>query len=143
MIKAFLDTSVILDALRGGRAAGLLAPDLSARISYVTNPIVLQELLLTAERTEPITEKLDEVLDRSVKVEPLPSSLLEGRHRERLTRLRNSAAHSNDLLLMSSADAAHCDYLITFDQDLLTAARGETFRTVTPDEFLQTIGAAA
>ena len=119
--KVFLDTSVILDLLRGDpTAAELLSDDSLAKYTYVTSPIVLQELLLVGARAG---RHMDlSAVEPHISILPLEYIRDSRALQDRVRRLRNRIVHSNDALIVASADAAGCDYLVTMDRDLIAGA---------------------
>ena len=51
-LLAFLDTGVIIDYLRGDRTAvQLFSAEAEGRVQFAINPVVAQELLLSADAT--------------------------------------------------------------------------------------------
>lgn len=112
----------------------IFADDVLAKVTYVVGPIVLQELLLACERRS--LEAPLQALEKFVEIVPLDASLFDEKSLQRIRRLRNLAVHSNDILVMSSAGAAGCDYLVTWDRDIIAASADESFRAITPEDFL-------
>jgi len=53
---------------------------------------------------------------------------------DRAQSLRNTAVHTNDLLVLGSAKDA--DYLLTYDRTLMGLASQEHIHAITPDDFL-------
>jgi predicted nucleic acid-binding protein len=97
----FLDTNVIIGYLRGEPAASqLFSTETAGRIRFAVNPIVLQELLLAAEAAgQPKLENLREHL-RVLPVDFAKAEALLPNARA----IRNHFAHSNDILILSSAE---------------------------------------
>jgi predicted nucleic acid-binding protein len=130
---AFLDTNVIVAMFQGKRpASDLLSEKVLRRLRFAVNGIVLQELFHLAEvgRHPELLEKLEghwEVLPVDA---ARVSELLQ-----RAQTLRNRAAHSNDLLLASSAEK--CDFLVTYDKALAAILQERPLRVVTPEELLE------
>ena len=133
----FLDTNVIIGYLRGdSSAAQLFSAEADGRIRFAVNPIVLQELLLAADAAgRPEFERIRDHL-RVLPVDIAKAEALLPRVRD----LRNRLAHSNDILILSSADA--CDFLVTSDvllKDLVLAGKPQV---VTPEELVTHLRAA-
>lgn len=132
--RAFLDTSVVIRVLFEHQPPDIFAEDVLAKVTYVVAPIVLQELLLAAERRSLATPL--RTLEKVVEIVPVDSSMFDEASLKRIRRLRNLAVHSNDILVMSSAGASKCQFLLTWDKDILAASGDEPFTAITPDEFL-------
>lgn len=134
---AFLDTNVIVAYLEGKEPSARLFDDqVLHKVRLATNPIVLQEILTLAHvREDP--EQLRQIRQR---LEILPvnferaESLLP-----HVTALRNRLAHSNDILIMSSA--VTCDFLVTYDLAFRGAEVSGRPQILTPEEFFALIGA--
>jgi predicted nucleic acid-binding protein len=132
----FVDTNVIIDYLRGEPAARrLFSAEAHGRASFVINPIVLQELLLA---TDAATHKFERIRDH-LRVLPLDFGKAEALL-TRLRTLRNRVAHSNDFLIMSSAD--ECDFLVTRDERLKDLVTNDKPQVVTPEELVIRLRAA-
>ncbi len=133
----FLDSSVILAYLQGdSSAAQLFSAEAQGRIRFAVNSIVLQELILTADLgRHPEFERIREHL----RVLPINFSkaeaLIPG-----IRNLRNRIVHSNDILILSSAD--ECDFLVTNDRLLMSMAGNEKPRILTPEELAAQLRAA-
>jgi predicted nucleic acid-binding protein len=123
----FLDTNVIIGYLRGDRpAAKLFSAEAAGRIRFAVNAIVLQELLLAADAAgRPEFERIRDHL----RVLPVDFARAEALL-PRVRALRNRLAHSNDLLILSSA--GQCDFLVTSDADFKSLVTEEKPRVVTP-----------
>lgn len=134
----FLDTNVLASYLRGDTAiVHLFDREILDRIRLAINAIVLQELLFLAEvRNHP--EIVDQIQE---KVTILDFDLVKlGEYWQRAGYIRNILAHSNDVLILSSA--ANCDYLVTYDQQLKKASSylsNSKPMAVTPEELLAVI----
>ncbi|HYL75852.1 MAG TPA: PIN domain-containing protein [Bryobacteraceae bacterium] len=130
----FLDTNVIIGYLHGEPLASqLFSAEASGRIRFAVNPIVLQELLLASDATG--RPEFEQIRDH-LRVLPVDFAKAEALVRA----LRNRAAHSNDILILSSAD--ECDFFVTRDVDfkrLVTAAKPQV---VTPEELVAHLRAA-
>ncbi len=129
----FLDTSVINEYLRGETwAVQLFLIESRHGIQFAVNPIVLQELLLTADpATAP---ELHRILD---KILILPVELRRAESMVSRSRALNSrSAHANDVLILSSAEK--CDYFATNDarQREIFAAVGGAPQVVTARELV-------
>src|ERR1700722_5060098 len=107
-LKVFLDTNVLIAALQGNRSANeLFEPGSGAAASYVIDSVVLQELLLAAQRTGGDLEKIIEhvhVLDTEA---PLSAENIAEIH-----AARNRFVHTNELLILGAA--RDCDILLTY-----------------------------
>jgi predicted nucleic acid-binding protein len=133
----FLDTNVILAYLQGdASAAELFEAEADGRICFAVNAIVLQELLLASDvagwpEFEHIREHLRILpLDFSKAEALLPS----------LRALRNQIVHSNDVLILSSAE--QCDFLVTKDAHLKNVPAFEKPKVLTPEELATQLRAA-
>jgi predicted nucleic acid-binding protein len=137
-IKVFLDTNVLIKMLSGRKELlQLLSKEVLSKVTYVTSPIAFQELLLFAERA---TEKMDwGVLQEHVKLLPIDSEKVDSVLKDRLRMFRNLAIHSNDILLVGTAESARCDYLLTYDQDLIRVVDKRILVAVTPETFLTSL----
>jgi predicted nucleic acid-binding protein len=132
----FLDTNVIIGYLRGDIAAGqLFSAEAAGRIRVAVNAIVLQELLLTEAAAQPEFEQIRDHL----RVLPLDFAKAEALL-PRVRALRNRLAHSNDILILSSAH--ECDFLVTRDADFKNLAAADKPRVVTPEELVNFLRAA-
>jgi predicted nucleic acid-binding protein len=133
----FLDTNVILAFLQGDSAAAeLFSAEGQGRIRFAVNPIVLQELLLTADLAgKPDFERIRDHL----RVLPVDFSKAEALL-PTIRDLRNRVAHSNDVLILSSA--AECDFLVTKDSHLKSVGRTGRPTILTPEEFAIQLRAA-
>jgi predicted nucleic acid-binding protein len=132
----FLDTNVIVDYLRGEPAVlQLFSAEADGRARFAVNPIVLQELLLAADASAPGFEGIREHL-RVLPVDLAKAEALLTRIRD----VRNRVAHSNDFLILSSAD--ECDFLVTRDQLLKNLVTTEKPQVVTPEELVTRLRAA-
>jgi predicted nucleic acid-binding protein len=133
----FLDTNVILGYLRGEpSAAELFSAEAEGRIRFAVNPIVLQDLLLCDDvASQPEFEKIRSHL----RVLPVDIAKAEA-FLPRVRALRNRLAHSNDLLILSSAE--ECDFLVTRDALLKTLVTSDKPQVVTPEELVTQLQAA-
>jgi predicted nucleic acid-binding protein len=133
----FLDTNVIIGYLRGEAAAvQLFHAESRGRIRFAVNPIVLQELLLATDAAErPEFERIRDHL----RVLPVDVAKAEALLRQVRT-LRNRLAHSNDILILSSAD--ECDFLVTGDVLRMQLGTASKPQVVTPEELVTHLRAA-
>ncbi len=133
----FLDTSVILAYLEGDSSvAELFSAEANGRICFAVNPIVLQELLLSADLAgRPEFDRIREHL----RILPVDLSKAEALI-PTLRSLGNGVANSNDLLIVSSAE--ECDFLVTTDAFLKRLVTAEKPRIVTPEELTTHLRAA-
>jgi predicted nucleic acid-binding protein len=133
---AFVDTSVIAAFLRRDPAAVRMF-DLAGQVSFVVDPVVLQEALTLpqVQASPKLLDRLRERLDFKV----LPLDVERGQAiLERARQLRNAIAHSSDALIVGSA--SQCDYLVTYDRDLRGLIEGDRPLIVTPEELATEIG---
>lgn len=135
-LRVFLDTNVLLSAIRGDEwSRRLFTREVASYATYVINPVVLQELLLASAASEngadleQITKDFELV---SADVLANPDVLAYVR------QLRNRAVHTNDLLILGSARG--CDVLVTQDKELLTLGDAAEVATATPEQFLTGLG---
>jgi hypothetical protein len=97
---------------------------------------VFQELLLAANGVG--RPEFQQILDH-LRVLPLDLAKAEALI-PRARALRNRVAHSNDLLILSSAD--ECDFLVTSDMDFKSLVTAEKPQVVTPEELVAHLRAA-
>lgn len=133
----FLDTGVITAYLRGERSAvQIFAAEATGQIRFAINPIVLQELLLAADSAaQPEFEQIRDHLDVLPVDYAKAKALLP-----RVRALRNRLAHSNEILILSSA--SECDFLVTGDAVLKTLGTAQKPQVVTPEELVTYLRAA-
>ena len=133
----FVDTNVIVGYLQGDPpAVQLFCAEAEGRIRFAINPIVLQELLLAADTAGlPEFERIRDHL-RVLPVDFAKAEALVPRVRA----LRNRLAHSNDILILSSAD--ECDFLVTRDALLKNLVPAGKPQVVTPEELVVQLLAA-
>lgn len=131
----FLDTNVVASYLRGEPSSShLFSSEIIEKVHLAINPIVLQELFFLAE-TRKHPEILDEI-QQEVRLLPLNFEKVE-EYLKQAANLRNRIAHSNDVLILSSA--AGCDYLVTYDQALkktLSSLSTSKPQVVTPEQLI-------
>lgn len=137
----FLDTNAIVGYLRGERTAlQLFSAEAEGRIRFAVNPIVLQELLLAADAgSNPEFKHIFEHIRDHLRVLPVSYENAE-RLLEELRALRNRIAHSNDILILSSAK--DCDFLVTQDAEMRKLATSGKPQVVTPEELVTELRAA-
>ena len=133
----YLDSSEILAYLQGDSSAEeLFSAEAQGRIRFAVNPIVLQELLLSADLgRNPEFERIREHL----RVVPIDFSKAEALL-PTLRHLQNRIVHSNDVLILSSAE--ECDFLVTRDLHFMSMAREQKLKILTPEEFATHLRAA-
>ncbi|MBW4622859.1 MAG: PIN domain-containing protein [Cyanosarcina radialis HA8281-LM2] len=131
----FLDTDVVASYLRGELSSShLFSSDIIDKVHLAINPIVLQELFFLSE-TRQHPERLDEI-QQEVSLLPLNLEKAE-EYLKQAANLRNRIAHSNDVLILSSA--SDCDYLVTYDRALkntLSSLSTSKPQVVTPEELI-------
>lgn len=131
----FLDTNVLASYLRGEPPSSyLFTNEILEKVHLAINPIVLQELFFLAE-TRKHPEIFDEI-QKGVRLLPLNFEKAE-EYLKNAANLRNRIAHSNDVLILSSA--ANCDYLVTYDQALkktLNSLSTNKPQVVTPEQLI-------
>lgn len=138
-MRVFLDTSVLLQYLKGKRELEkLFTPEMKEKVDFLVNGVVLQEVILSgAVRKAP--KKMDFLMEH---VEILHAGLLKSPAIvEHLEEFRKRRAHVNDLMVLDSTN--ECDLLLTYDerrQDLGDLARVEH---ETPEEFLHDLQLAS
>ena len=131
----FLDTNVVASYFRGEpHSSQLFSDEMIGKVRLAIDPIVLQELFFLDEtRVHP--EVLDEI-QQEVRLLPLNLKKAEEYLKPALN-LRNRVAHSNDVLILSSA--SDCDYFVTYDQALentLTSLPSKKPKAVTPEQLI-------
>jgi predicted nucleic acid-binding protein len=114
----------------------LFSAEASGRIRFAVNPIVLQEILLAADAAG--RPEFQHSRDH-LRVLPVDFAKAEALL-PRVRSLRNRLAHSNDILILSSAD--EYDFLVTSDVDFKSLATAEKPRVVTPEELVAHLRAA-
>jgi len=132
--RVFLDTNVLLTYLRDGTPESLFAPATLERVTYVINPVVLQELLLASAKHESYSKW--QSLAGQFEVTAIDASLFDSDAVKRLLTLRNRAVHSSDFLIMASAATNDCEYLLSYDHAILYANAETPYSTMTPDDFV-------
>jgi predicted nucleic acid-binding protein len=126
----FLDTNVILGYIRGEQSeTKLVSAEAAGLIHLVVNPIVLQELLLADATGLPAFEQIKDHLQ----VLPLDIDEVEALQAAARAR-RYHTAHTNDLLILSSAEG--CDFLVTRDEFFWSLAAPGNLQIVTPEELI-------
>jgi predicted nucleic acid-binding protein len=133
----FLDTNVIIRYLGGDPStAKLFSAEATGQICLAINPIVLQELLLAADAAQ--RPEFQQIRDH-LRVLPVDFAKAEALL-PRIRSLRNRLVHSNDILILSSAD--ECDFLVTSDAEFKNLVTAEKPQVVTPEEFVTHLRAA-
>jgi predicted nucleic acid-binding protein len=133
----FVDTNVILGYIQGDPAATqLFSVEAEGRIRFAVNGIVLQEILLTKDAAG--GPEFQNVIDH-LRVLPIDMAKAEALV-PRAQALRNRMPHSNDLLILSSAD--ECDFLVTSDVRLKDLVAADKPQIVTPEELVAQLKAA-
>jgi predicted nucleic acid-binding protein len=133
---AFLDTSVVIRMLKGEQpSASLLDDAVKTKARLAVNPVVLLQALALPEavKNPALLNQLQEQLtvlpvDYSRSAEVLESN----------ASLRQYLHHSNDVLILGNA--LDCDYLLTYDCNLVHAATDRRLNIVTPEQFLDALG---
>lgn len=134
-ILAFLDTNIFAYLFRNEKRLNrLFEKDVLEKVKYVVNPIVIQELFLAGDSFAPKDEleKLTEQFE-VIPVDIIRSEILL----KKVRNLRNRVAHSNDLLILGSAQ--NCDYLISYDKALTQFGKELEIPILTPEEFLNEV----
>ncbi len=104
---------------------------MQSRIHYVVNTVVLQEIFLLAEE-EGRKIIADLVKDEKILIIDIDLDKADDA-KNRLLQLRNHIAHSNDVLILASAE--NCDYLVTEDKSL-TKIPGTTPEVLSTEQFV-------
>jgi len=137
-IRAFLDTNVLLEYLRGKpELQTLFTPQVEERVSFAVNPVVLQELMLAGGAAE---RNIDFATIAS-HLQVLADAFTSPETVERLRHARNYAAHANDLMILASS--RHCDVLLTYDRKLRELGKSAEVEAETPEEFLEDLQLAS
>lgn len=133
-LKVFLDTNVLLAALRGDESVNaLFGPEPESAASYIIDSVVLQEVLLAAQGAgDDLGEiiKHVHVLDTEAPLSPEVAA--------EIRVVRNRFVHANELIILGAARS--CDILVTYDQDLLSIGDEVGVTTKTPEGFLAELG---
>ncbi|HEV1284058.1 MAG TPA: PIN domain-containing protein [Bryobacteraceae bacterium] len=133
----FLDTNAIIEYLRGDPAAAqLFSAEANGRIRLAINSIVLQELLLAPDVAG--RPDFERIIDH-LRILPMDLEKAEAML-PRVRALRNRLAHTNDILILSSAD--ECDFLVTRDTHLKNFVAAGKPQVVTPEELAGRLRAA-
>ena len=80
--RVFLDTNVLLNYLQHGTPEALLDPTTLENVTYVVNPVVLQELLLTSEHIKSTVDW--QLLVKDFEVDAIDGSIFENADVKRL-----------------------------------------------------------
>lgn len=139
-IRAFLDTDVLLEYIRGkSELRHLFSEEVRERAAFAINAIVLQELLLARDNTAGGLDLTTVV--PYLEVVGAGVDLASPETQAELRELRSRVMHANDVLIL--AGARSCDVLLTYDSDLLEVGNGAAVRSETPEAFLEELGNAA
>lgn len=137
--RVFLDTNVFVELLSGrGELLKLFSDDVLNKVAYVTSPVVFQELFFAAGRTG--KEVSLEGIERHIEIIPVDITKLSSAFKQEVRKFRNLAVHSNDVLIISTADEAKCDYLLTYDKAIIQASEKRTYKAITPEDLLRILG---
>jgi len=138
-IRAFLDTNVLLEYLRGKpELQALFTPQVEERVTFAVNPVVLQELMLAsgaAERHIDFATIASHLQVLAAEAFTSPETV------DRLRQARNYAAHANDLMILASS--RHCDVLLTYERKLRELGKSAEVEAETPEEFLEDLQLAS
>jgi predicted nucleic acid-binding protein len=138
-LKAFLDTSVLMRLLSGHEELLKLFSDkVLSKVTYVTSPVVFQELILVAARLDKSLNFED--IEKYVEIIGFDFTKSTSDFKKEIQKLRNMVVHSNDALIISIANEAKCDYLLTYDMLLTRASENRNYKAVTPEEFIRILG---
>ena len=138
-IRAFLDTNVLLEYLRGKpELQSLFTPAVEQRVSFAVNPVVLQELMLASGATE---RNIDLATIASHLEVLTAEAFTTSEAVQRLRQARNLVAHANDLMILASS--RHCDVLLTYDRELRELGETAEIEAETPEEFLEDLQLAS
>jgi predicted nucleic acid-binding protein len=138
-IRAFLDTDVLLRYYQGDRDIAKLFEDKALeKTRYSISPIVIQELLLSLDKSKMEQIDLDR-LSHLVEIISNEDMIDETNRSTELEFLRSTKTklHVNDYLNLFAARRNHCDFFVTDDAELLLIEKIQMLRFVTPDTFLQ------
>lgn len=138
---AFLDTNTIASFLQhSGAAAHLFDDYITKRVQFAISPVILQELMILINsrlRTIDENEFTKFASNNNITIIQPKFSNNESIIKQ-LNVLRNISAHSNDVLIASSA--LECDYLVTEDVELRKLIEGRDRPIVaTPDQFIEAV----
>jgi len=138
----FLDTNILMHCLTGDSQILLLFEDLLKRkFQYITNAIVVQELLHTIEFTQAKRKSISGDLSKLLtKVKVVDFGDVEIKYPSKLSADNKPLQlHVNDLLNINSA-IKKCDYFITFDKALNALGTVERTKIVSPSKFFKLEG---
>lgn len=134
---AFLDSNVILAYLQGEPpSAQLFDEEVRKKVQFASNDIVLQEILFSFQAVRERPE-LVQILRDQLTILPVDVNLAESLL-PRARALRNQLAHSNDILIASSA--ASCDFLVTYDIALQELEKDGRPEVLTPEQLVVRLG---
>ncbi len=135
MIRAVLDTNVILSAvLFGGRVGGLVRAWQTGRFQLLLSRAILEEVLrVLAYPKFRLTEgEIRGLLEEELV--PFAETVIIRRHP--VVRLRDP----DDLALVACALTGRARYLVTGDADLLSLERIRQVQVIRPAEFMGRLG---
>ncbi len=138
MIRAVIDTNVLVSAIRSKRGASYrLLTTLGEgewELQYSTTLLLEYEAILAREsdRIGLSRAVIDDILDRVCAT---------GRENRIYFRWRPTLHDPNDEFLLELALRCECEYVVTFNQRHLRTAEHYRFQVVTPQEFLTIIKA--
>ncbi len=135
MIRAVLDTHVILSALLfGGRMGGLVRAWQTGRFQLLLSRAILEEILrLLAYAKFQLTEgEIREFIEEELI--PFAGTVIIRRHP--VIRLRDP----DDLAVVACALTGRARYLVTGDADLLSLERIRRLEVIRPAEFIGRLG---
>lgn len=138
-MRVFLDTSVLLQYLRGKRELEkLFTPGIEEKVEFVVNGIVMAEVAVSgAIRKAP--KKWDFLMEH-VTVDPT-TVLKDPAVIDQSERVRKGEAQVKDLMVL---DAVYdCDVLLTYDEKRRELGDLVEVQHETPEEFLQDLQLAS
>lgn len=123
----------------------MFSAEAAGRVQFAINPVVAQELLLSADAT--LQPGLGRLVDHLkvlpvdfAKVEKLVSEAARVLNAMKEGTPSGQMAHPNELIILSSAEA--CDFLVTTDTRLRDLVEGRKPEAVTPRELVARLRAA-
>lgn len=139
-IRAFLDTDVLLEYMRGkAELQRLFSEEVRELAAFAINGVVLQELLLARDDASGAIDLT--AVAPYLEVVGAGVDLNSPELRAELRQVRNRVVHTNDVMIL--AGARSCDVLLTYDKHLLSAGQQSAVRSETPEDFLDELGVAA
>ena len=135
MIRAVLDTNVILSALLfGGRTGGLVTAWQTGRFRLLLSRAILQEVLRVL--AYPKFHLTENEIRGLVEEELIPFAKTVIIRRRPVVRLRDP----DDLAVVACALTGRARYLVTGDADLLSLESIRQVEVIRPAEFMRHIG---